>query len=130
MNPEVLTPEYIFTFGRNRGRRLSDVDVGYIAWCRKEIDWFRRAYDRMVSGEGIPRADDTTIRGTTADMIIMDDVTDRTPRATDGGGDLGDSRPRRYRGGSETVEVKSEPEPDISWLNRMGINYDRDRGRV
>lgn len=135
MNPEVLTPDYIFTFGRNRGRRLNDVDVGYIAWCRKEISWFRDAYDRMVNGETVDtipsRLSDedraralNLIQGTTATQIIMDDVS--VGRATDGGGNLGEYRPRRYG----PKDVISEPTVDIGWLDRMGINFDRDRGRV
>lgn len=124
MHPEVLTPDYIFTFGRNRGRRLADIDVGYIAWCRKEIGWFRDAYDRMVNGEPQPPVE-TTLEQRTVERI-------QTGVATDGGGDLDDTRAGRVRLHIDKPrgQKKEEPEVDIGWLDRMGINFDRDRGRV
>ena len=42
--PDQLTLDYVFTFGKNKGKTLDDVakikDMSYILWCIENIDWF------------------------------------------------------------------------------------------
>lgn len=63
---QILTPDWIFTFGKHKGRRLREVDERYIRWCREEIGWFASAYNRMIenqNGETRP-ADESTSKTT------------------------------------------------------------------
>lgn len=108
MHPEILNNDYVFTFGRHRGRRLSEVDAGYIAWCRQNIEWFRLAYDRMTIGN--TEAVDTGLSTEEVDEV-MDITTD---------------------GVREVIKKVKEivVEPDISWFERTGGDFIRGRGRV
>lgn len=112
--PEVLSPDYIFTFGRHKGRRLSEVDTRYIQWCISEINWFRDAYNRMVELQtGVPTDNQPSIEITTEQRIV-----DRIQNSEEINNVI-----------KEVSKVKTVFEVDLGWFNRTGGNFN-DRGRV
>lgn len=116
MIPEVLSPDYIFTFGKHKGRRLSEVDTRYIQWCISEINWFRDAYNRMVSDQlntGVNENEEinSTLEQRTVDRIQNSETINSDIKQ------------------AMNVKIKTVYEVDLGWFNRTGGDFNK-RGRV